>query len=460
MKIEFNSLKLPNQRIKLIIEIYDNSKEPKKLTEFQYNNENIFNYTFLLEKDAILFKIFRKKETNSFFHKVVIGSFIYDQSIKFAATDIIIKHNDKNILDNIAFGFCQKDFLYSIHKKGSHLSIYKSKYQLPVLLKSRLKSINFLKQLVSEPSNIVDPKSFTQLVNKNINLSKVSMKIHNEKKIKKIGLNCLLAVNQGSKKEPYVVEFFEKNKRKKNVDILFVGKGVCFDSGGISLKPSAGMEEMKWDMGGAAVTAAIIKYLSEIKTNFSYAGIVGLVENMPSGSAYKPGDIIKSYKGINVEVLNTDAEGRLVLADIITYGCEIYKPKLVIDFATLTGAIVVALGQHYAGMFSNDDKLSDTLYKSGMETNEKVWRMPLHEDFNKELNSPFVDLKNISAGRYGGSVTAAQFLQRFVPSKTKWAHLDIAGTTWKNNGDILNSKGATGFGLTLIADFIDRYFKN
>ena len=220
------------------------------------------------------------------------------------------------------------------------------------------------------------------------------------------------------------------------------------------------MEDMKWDMGGAAVTAAIIKYLSEINTNFSYAGIVGLVENMPSGTAYKPGDIIKSYKGINVEVLNTDAEGRLVLADIITYGCEIYKPKVVIDFATLTGAIMVALGQHYAGMFSNDDILAEALYKSGIETNEKVWRMPLHDDFDKELNSPFVDLKNIGAGRYGGSVTAAQFLQRFVPPKTKWAHLDIAGTTWKNGGDIINSKGATGFGLTLVADFIDRYFEN
>ena len=255
------------------------------------------------------------------------------------------------------------------------------------------------------------------------------------------------------------MEFSKKNS-SKNVDILFVGKGVCFDSGGISIKPSGGMEDMKWDMAGAAVTVSIIKYLSEIKTNFSYAGIVGLVENMPSGSAYKPGDIIKSYKGINVEVLNTDAEGRLVLADIITYGCEKYKPKIVIDFATLTGAIMVALGQHYAGLFCNDDKLADTLYQSGQDTNEKVWRMPLHDDFDKELNSPFVDLKNIGAGRYGGSVTAAQFLQRFVPENTKWAHLDIAGTTWKNAGDIMNNKGSTGFGLTLIADFISKYFKN
>jgi leucyl aminopeptidase len=181
---------------------------------------------------------------------------------------------------------------------------------------------------------------------------------------------------------------------------------------------------------------------------------------MPSGKAYKPGDIIKSYNGINVEVLNTDAEGRLVLADIISYGCDIYKPKIVIDFATLTGAIMIALGQHYAGLYSNSDKLADALYKSGLSTNEKVWRMPLHNDFDEELNSPFVDLKNITNSRYGGSVTAAQFLQRFVPKNTEWAHLDIAGVTWKSNGDIMNNKGATGFGLTLISDFIDNYFIN
>ena len=322
-----------------------------------------------------------------------------------------------------------------------------------------LKSINFLKELVTEPSNIIYPNSFSKRTQSQVNKKTVNISTLNKKKLTKIGMNCLLAVSQGSKREPVVMEFKKKNS-KKNVDILFVGKGVCFDSGGISIKPSGGMEDMKWDMAGAAVTVSIIKYLSEIKTNFSFAGIVGLVENMPSGSAYKPGDIIESYKGINVEVLNTDAEGRLVLADIITYGCEKYKPKIVIDFATLTGAIMVALGQHYAGLFSNDDKLADTLYQSGQDTNEKVWRMPLHDDFDKELNSPFVDLKNIGAGRYGGSVTAAQFLQRFVPEDTKWAHLDIAGTTWKNAGDIMNNKGSTGFGLTLIADFISKYFKN
>ena len=395
----------------------------------------------------------------SLFQKNVMGSFIHDYSMKFEASQVDIDCEDQNLLDNVVIGFQQKDYIYSIYKKNSLKEKFKSSYKLKKSNIERLNSIKFLKELVSEPSNIIYPDSFAKRTDKQINKSKVNVKILDQKKIKKIGLNCLLAVSQGSARQPKVMEFSKKNN-SKNVDILFVGKGVCFDSGGISIKPSAGMEEMKWDMGGAAVTAAIIKYLSEIKTNFSYAGIVGLVENMPSGTAYKPGDIIKSYKGINVEVLNTDAEGRLVLADIITYGCEVYKPKIVIDFATLTGAIMVALGQHYAGMFSNDDSLSDALYKSGIETNEKVWRMPLHYDFDKELNSPFVDLKNIGAGRYGGSVTAAQFLQRFVPPKTKWAHLDIAGTTWKNSGDILNSRGATGFGLTLIADFIDRYFKN
>ena len=420
---------------------------------------SIFDYSILLDNSQINVFLYPSNKLLSLFHKSVMGSFIHNYSLKFEASQVDIFCEDQNLLDNVVIGFKQKDFIYSVYKKNSLKEKFKTSYKLNKNNNHKLESINFQKELVSEPSNIIYPESFVKRTEKQIKKSKVNIKILDQKKIKQIGLNCLLAVSQGSARQPRVMEFSKINY-SKNVDILFVGKGVCFDSGGISIKPSAGMEEMKWDMGGAAVTVAIIKYLSEIKTNFTYAGIVGLVENMPSGSAYKPGDIIKSYKGINVEVLNTDAEGRLVLADIITYGCEIYKPKIVIDFATLTGAIMVALGQHYAGLFSNDDGLSDALYKSGIETNEKVWRMPLHDDFDKELNSPFVDLKNISAGRYGGSVTAAQFLQRFIPPKTKWAHLDIAGTTWKNSGDILNSNGATGFGLTLIADFIDRYFKN
>ena len=458
MKAKFISLSKSNQSIILSIDISDKSPKKNHYQSFKYNNEELFKYSFNISKSQLNFSISPSVNNKKNFYQKVIGSFIFDQSIKYSATEININCLDKILLEDIVFGFIQKDNIYSVYKTGSKNIKYKTTFKLSKSYIQLLKSIAYLKQLVSEPSNIIYPESFVSLAQKNFNKNNMRTKILKEDKLKKIGLNCLLAVSQGSARKPRVMEFHNK-KLPKNVDILFVGKGVCFDSGGISIKPSAGMEDMKWDMGGAAVTAAIMKYLSEINPKISYAGIVGLVENMPSSTAYKPGDIIKSYKGINVEVLNTDAEGRLVLADIITYGCEVYNPKIVIDFATLTGAIVVALGQHYAGLYSNDDTIAKKLYDSGINTNEKVWRMPLHDDFDKELNSPFVDLKNIGAGRYGGSITAAQFLQRFIPPKTKWAHLDIAGTTWKNSGDLMNSKGATGFGLTLIADFIDTYFK-
>ena len=458
MKAKFISLSKSNQSIILSIDISDKSPKKNHYQSFKYNNEELFKYSFNISKSQLNFSISPSVNNKKNFYQKVIGSFIFDQSIKYSATEININCLDKILLEDIVFGFIQKDNIYSVYKTGSKNIKYKTTFKLSKNYIQLLKSIAYLKQLVSEPSNIIYPESFVSLAQKNFNKNNMRTKILKEDKLKKIGLNCLLAVSQGSARKPRVMEFHNK-KLPKNVDVLFVGKGVCFDSGGISIKPSAGMEDMKWDMGGAAVTAAIMKYLSEINPKISYAGIVGLVENMPSSTAYKPGDIIKSYKGINVEVLNTDAEGRLVLADIITYGCEVYNPKIVIDFATLTGAIVVALGQHYAGLYSNDDTIAKKLYDSGINTNEKVWRMPLHDDFDKELNSPFVDLKNIGAGRYGGSITAAQFLQRFIPPKTKWAHLDIAGTTWKNSGDLMNSKGATGFGLTLIADFIDTYFK-
>ena len=459
MNAQFNLINKPKQSIKLTVDISSKSSYKNDLKKYTYNNLLIFKYSINIINSQYILKIYVQKISKNHFNKSVLGSFIYDNSIKYSISQILIKGSKDIDLNAIVYGFLQKDFIFSKYNKNSSLKKFKTNFKLSNEYSSLINSINFLKELVSEPSNIIYPTSFTKKTLTQINKKNVKVSSLNKKQITKIGLNCLLAVSQGSKREPMVMEFIKKNT-KKNIDILFVGKGVCFDSGGISIKPSGGMEDMKWDMAGAAVTVSIIKYLSALKTNFTYAGIVGLVENMPSGTAYKPGDIIKSYKGINVEVLNTDAEGRLVLADIITYGCEKYNPKIVIDFATLTGAIMVALGQHYAGLFSNDDKLADLLYKSGIDTNEKVWRMPLHDDFDKELNSPFVDLKNIGAGRYGGSVTAAQFLQRFVPKDTKWAHLDIAGTTWKNSGDIMNNKGSTGFGLTLIADFISRYFKN
>ena len=444
-----------NQNIKLIVEISNFDNKNNNLITYSYNKKSICKYNLNIKNSSLNLYIYFID--NSFLNLNLIGSFIYDKVIKYLPNKIEFKYSDNTIFNLIIFGFYRKNFLFDKYISNKKLD---NKFILNKILSKRnqnlLDSINFLKILVSEPSNIIYPESFVKFTLKNLNKKNIKIKVLDRKKITKIGLNCLLAVNQGSNKEPRVVEFY--NGPKKNVDILFVGKGVCFDSGGISIKPSSGMEDMKWDMAGAAVVASIMKYLSNKKTNLNYAGIVGLVENMPSATAYKPGDIIKSYNGINVEVLNTDAEGRLVLADIISYGCEVYKPKIVIDFATLTGAIMIALGQHYAGLYSNDDKVAAHLYESGMATNEKLWRMPLHDDFDKELNSPFVDVKNITNSRYGGSITAAQFLQRFVPKNTKWAHLDIAGVTWKPNGDIMNNKGATGFGLTLIADFIDKYF--
>lgn len=458
MKAKFNSLNKSNQSIILSVKILNKLTKDIKFKPNCYNKVEIFKYAIYISNSKLNISICVSKHNNKSFYQKIIGSFIYDHSVKYNVSNLEIDCSDTKLLESIVMGFNQKDYIYCVYKSNSQINQFKTTFKLSKVNSYLIDSIKYLKKLVSEPSNIIYPESFVKTAQKNYNKKNMSIKILNEDKINKIGLNCLLAVSQGSARKPRVMEFYNK-KKSKNVDILFVGKGVCFDSGGISLKPSSGMEDMKWDMGGAAVTAAIMKYLSEINPNISYAGIVGLVENMPSSTAYKPGDIIKSYKGINVEVLNTDAEGRLVLADIITYGCEIYNPKLVIDFATLTGAIVVALGQHYAGLYSNDDIIAQKLFDSGINTNEKVWRMPLHDDFDKELNSPFVDLKNIGAGRYGGSITAAQFLQRFIPPKTKWAHLDIAGTTWKNNGDLMNSKGATGFGLTLIADFIDTYLK-
>ncbi len=459
-KISFKSNK--KNIFKFILNINLKTQKPDKyFKKYEYNNSVIFFYFVKIDNNSVNVEIhFNRDFKNLQLH--ITGAFIFDLASKYQASDININYDglNKGILDNLYFGFKRKDFIFNEYLNNSQKEQFKSNFKLSAKNSSLLKSINFMKLLVSLPSNILYPKSYCDLIKKNIDSKKIIINYYNENKIKKIGMNCLLSVAQGSQREPRVITFQSKSPKKKECDILFVGKGVCFDSGGISIKPSGGMEDMKWDMAGSAVVSGLMKYLSEVKPEISFAGIIGLVENMPSHKAYKPGDIIKSYKGINVEVLNTDAEGRLVLADIITYGCEKYNPKIVIDFATLTGAIMVALGQHYAGLFCNDDKLSNTLYEAGLNSNERVWRMPLHDDFDKELNSPFVDIKNIGSGRYGGSVTAAQFLQRFIPNKTKWAHLDIAGTTWKNTGDMLNNKGSTGFGLTLIANFINKYFKN
>ena len=278
--------------------LLDKKTNKKGLSDYSYNKILIFKYSLKLNKSQFILDIYANNTKKSHFNKVVLGSFVYDISVKHSISEITINSKNKLDIEALVFGIKQKDFIFSKYKNNSKSFKFNTTYKLSNNYNILLNSINFLKELVSEPSNIIYPSSFVKRTIKQISKDNININILNKKNIEKIGLNCVLAVSQGSQREPKVMEFSKKNT-KKNVDILFVGKGVCFDSGGISIKPSAGMEDMKWDMAGSAVTVSIIKYLSEIKTNFSYAGIVGLVENMPSGTAYKPGDIIKSYKGIN-----------------------------------------------------------------------------------------------------------------------------------------------------------------
>ena len=312
----------------------------------------------------------------------------------------------------------------------------------------------YTRDLVSEPGNILHPDEYA----KRLSLLKkhgLKINIYNEKKLKKLGMNTLLGVGQGSIRGSYLVTMEWNGLRDKSKPLAFVGKGVCFDTGGISLKPAKFMEDMTYDMAGSAVVVGLMKSLALRKAKINAVGVVGLVENMPGGNAQRPGDIVKSYSGKTVEILNTDAEGRLVLADALTYTEEKFKPKLIVDLATLTGAIIVSLGSEYAGLFSNDDNLSKQLINAGEKVEEKVWRMPLNKNFDKLIDSKNADMQNINYVGGAGSTTAAQFLQRFILKKTPWAHLDIAGMAFSKYGGALNSSGATGYGVRLLNKLIE-----
>ena len=315
------------------------------------------------------------------------------------------------------------------------------------------------RDLVSEPPNVLNPKQYTEEIKK---LSKLGLKIEiiNESKLKKMGMNSLLGVGQGSENETFLVVIkWNGGKNNFGKPLAFAGKGVCFDTGGISLKPAKFMEEMKYDMGGSAVVVGLMKSLALRKAKVNAVGVVGLVENMPDGNAQRPGDIVKSYSGKTIEVLNTDAEGRLVLADVLTYTEEKFKPEFIIDLATLTGAIIMALGEEYAGLFSNNDDLSNKILKASENVNEKVWRLPLHKNYDKLMDSPIADVQNINYAGGAGSITAAQFLQRFVLKKTPWAHLDIAGMAFSKKAANLNPGGATGFGVRLLNNLVKKYYE-
>ena len=318
----------------------------------------------------------------------------------------------------------------------------------------------FARDLVNEPPNELYPDIYAKRVKEELKPLGVEIEIFDEKKMKKLGMGALLAVGQGSDNAPrMVVMRWKGDKANTDAPLAFVGKGVTFDTGGISLKPGPGMEDMKMDMGGSAAVVGLMKSLALRKAQVNVVSIIGLVENMPSARAYRPADIIKSYSGKTIEVLNTDAEGRLVLADALSYVQDVYKPSLVVDLATLTGAILIALGHEYCGTFVNEDFLWEQLDSAGKKSGENLWRMPLDDVWKKDMEGTISDTQNMSkSGRWAGSCTAAGFLSHFIEEGTPWAHMDIAGTAWIKSDRDTCPKFGTGFGVRVLDRFIaDNY---
>jgi leucyl aminopeptidase len=312
--------------------------------------------------------------------------------------------------------------------------------------------VAFARDLVNEPANVLGPVEFAEQLQPLSELG-VDVQVLKEGDLKKQKMGALIGVAQGSVRPPRVVVMRWSGGPDKEKPVVFIGKGVVFDTGGISIKPAAGMEDMKGDMGGAAAVAGLMRTLALRKAKVNAIGIVGLVENMPDGNAQRPGDVVTSMSGQTIEVINTDAEGRLVLADLLTYVQRNAQPAAMIDLATLTGAIIVALGHHHAGLFANNDALAEQITAAGRESGEKVWRMPLGPEYDKLIDSKIADMKN-TGGRHAGSVTAAQFLQRFVEKDTPWAHLDVAGTAMGSPASETNQSWGSGYGVRLLDEFL------
>jgi leucyl aminopeptidase len=313
--------------------------------------------------------------------------------------------------------------------------------------------VSLTRELVTEPANIIYPQTFVERVQASLKGTGVEIEILDRAAMEKLGMGALLGVAQGSVREARLLVLKWNGGGEGAQPVAFVGKGVTFDTGGISIKPAAGMEAMKWDMGGAGAVVGALKALALRKAKANIVGICGLVENMPGGNAQRPGDVVTTMSGQTVEVINTDAEGRLVLADAVTYVQRNFKPSVIIDLATLTGAILISLGHEWAGLFSNNDELAGKLQAVGEDSGDKLWRMPLAEPFDRLIDSPIADMKNVGP-REGGSITAAQFIQRFIENGVKWAHIDMAGKAWADKPSATYDKGATGFGVRLLDEYV------
>ncbi|HEX8447016.1 MAG TPA: leucyl aminopeptidase [Sphingomonas sp.] len=318
--------------------------------------------------------------------------------------------------------------------------------------------LSLTRELVTEPANIIYPESFVARCRGLADLG-IEITVLGEAEMAAAGMGSLLSVSQGSAREAQLLVLHWNGTGEAGTPPLaLVGKGVTFDTGGISIKPAAGMEDMKWDMGGAGAVAGAMAALAGRKAKANVVGICGLVENMPSGTATRPGDVVTSMSGQTIEVINTDAEGRLVLCDAITWVQKQYSPKTIVDLATLTGAMIVALGHEHGGLFANDDTLAEQLLAAGTTSGDSLWRFPLGDAYDKLIDSPIADMKNVGP-RPGGSITAAQFIKRFVDEGVRWAHLDIAGMVWAAKPGTLHDKGATGYGVRLIDQFVRDAFE-
>lgn len=419
----------------------------KKITFFGVGNNKKFNEKILKEAGAKLFDLVNQKSQN----KV---SIYFDTNIKAEERALVL------------FGFKIRSFIFNkyITKKKEENTCYieevtflsnqptqdENAYIKYIHL---AEGVALSKNLISEPPNYLYPETFAQRC---IELEKFGLKVEvlTSKEMQQLGMGALLGVAQGSTKEARLVVMKWNGSSKREQPLAFVGKGVTFDTGGLSLKPANFMKGMKYDMAGAGVVTGLMKTLALRKAKINAIGVIGLVENMPDGNAQRPEDIVTSMSGQTIEVLNTDAEGRLVLADALWYTQEKYTPKLIIDLATLTGAIIITLADKYAGLFSNNDKLSTQLTKAGIQTDEKLWRFPLSEEYDKMIDSKIADMQNISNGHGAGSITAAQFLQRFIKNNTPWAHIDIAGVDNLQDSP-LHKSGATAFGVQLLNKFIE-----
>ena len=476
IKVNFISKLTKTNSVNNIVFVKDNKFKNKILNPIikSVKNNELFKYDLFVQKEFnnsnYIFVNFKNMSTSSDCEN--IGSKLYDYLKKNKLENSCIETNKIDLsqdqLERIIHGAKLKSYNFNIYKSDKNknkniiLNIIGKKInksnKLRKNLDALLDGVFFTRDLVSEPGNILHPDEYANRLNK---LKKLGLKvtIYDQRKLKQMGFNALLGVGQGSIRGSYLVTIEWKGNKSNSKPLAFVGKGVCFDTGGISLKPAKFMEDMTYDMAGSAVVVGLMKNFALRKSKINAVGVVGLVENMPGSNAQRPGDIVKSYSGKTIEVLNTDAEGRLVLADALTYTEKKFKPELIVDLATLTGAIIVCLGSEYAGLFSNNDKLSKQIFEAGEKVDEKVWRLPLHKNYDKLLNSKNADMQNINYVGGAGSTTAAQFLQRFIINKTPWAHLDIAGMAFSKYGGALNSGGATGYGVRLLNKFVEENYE-